>query len=68
MADVFRKKSLERMATPDHLDDYINASRPSVWIILAAIVAFLVGLGIWCVFGQVDGISPLELLSSYRSA
>ncbi len=62
MADIFRKKSLENITNPDHLDDYINVSRSSVWLILAAIVAFLAGVGIWCVFGSIDGISPLTML------
>lgn len=62
MSDIFRKKSLDNITNPDHLDDYINVSRSSVWLILAAIVAFLAGVGVWCVFGSVDGISPMALL------
>ncbi len=56
------------MAAPDHLDDYIRVSNPSVWIVLGAIVVFLVGVGIWCVFGQLDGVSPIELLLSPKAA
>jgi hypothetical protein len=62
MADIFRKKSLDNIATPDHLDDYINVSNPSVWIILAAIIVFLLGVFIWCFFGKLDGVTPYELL------
>lgn len=56
MAEVFRKKALERRATPDHLDDYINVSNPGVWIVLVAIIAFLIGIVIWGVFGRVDEV------------
>ncbi len=56
MAEVFRKKALERRATPEHLDDYINVSNPSVWLILAAIIAFLAGTVVWGVFGSIDDI------------
>lgn len=56
MAEVFRKKALERRATPDHLDDYINVSNPGVWFVLAAIVAFLLGVAAWGVFGRVNEV------------
>ncbi len=56
MADVFRKKALERRATPDRLDDYINVSNPGVWLVLAAIVAFLAGVLAWGVFGRVNEV------------
>jgi hypothetical protein len=68
MSDTFRKKSLDNASAPEHLDDYINVANPSVWIILGAIIAFLLGVGIWCIFGQVDGISPMALLFSNTAA
>ncbi len=58
MAEVFRKSALERRATPDKLDDYINVSNPGIWLVLAAIIAFLVGLLAWGVFGNVDDVQP----------
>lgn len=56
MAEIFRKEALERRATPDKLDDYIKVSNPSVWLVLGAIVLFLAGLGIWCVFGTIADV------------
>ncbi len=56
MAEVFRKKALERRATPEHLDNYINVSNPSVWLILGAIIAFLVGILAWGVFGSINDV------------
>lgn len=56
MAGVFREEALERRASPEHLDDYIVVSNPSVWIVLAAIVAFLAGVGIWGVFGSIADV------------
>ena len=61
MAGVFRKKALERAARPDQLDDYISVSNPSVWIILGAIVAFLVGVCVWCVLGHIEDVQPAVL-------
>lgn len=48
---IFRKKSLERISSPEQLTDYIRVSNPSVWIVLSAIVVLLAGALIWSVFG-----------------
>lgn len=56
MAEVFRKQALDRAASPEHLDDYIKVSNPGIWIVLAACVVFLAGIGIWCVFGRIADV------------
>lgn len=50
---IFRKKSLERIASPDKLDDYLKVSSPSVWIVLAALVLVVAAAGVWCLFGSI---------------
>ena len=40
---IFRQKSIEKISSPEKLDDYIRVTAPSVWITLAAIVILLVG-------------------------
>ena len=49
---IFRKKSLERIASPEQLNDYIKVTNPSVWILLGSIIVLLLGVVIWAVFGQ----------------
>lgn len=49
---IFRKKSLERIASPDKLDDYLKVSSPSIWLILLALVLALIAAGAWCFFGK----------------
>lgn len=51
---IFRKKSLDRVSSPDQLDDYIRVTRPSVWAVFAAIVALLIGACVWGVLGYLD--------------
>lgn len=58
MADIFRKKALDRAASPDRLDDYIKVSNPSVWLLLGAICAFLLGVGAWAAFGNIADVQP----------
>ena len=54
MSNLFRKKSLERVSSPEQLNDYIRVATPSVWLLLAAIVILLAGVCVWGVFGHLD--------------
>ena len=60
MADetVFREKSIERLSSPDRLNDYVKLADPGVWFILAAIVVILAGACIFGVFGHFDSTVP----------
>lgn len=51
---IFRKSSIDRVNSPEQLNDYIRVANPSVWIILVAIAALLVGVVIWGVFGTIE--------------
>ncbi len=53
-AGIYREKSLQRIASPEQLNDYIRVTSPSVWIVLAATVALLVGIIGWGIFGTVE--------------
>ena len=51
---VFRKKSIDRVSSPEALNDYIRVTTPSVWIVLIALVVLLLGMLAWSVFGRVE--------------
>lgn len=51
---IFRKKSIERVSSPEQLNDYIRVSNPSVWMTLAAIIVLLVGVCVWGVLGRLE--------------
>lgn len=51
---IFRKKSLDKIKSPENLDDYIRVSNPPIWLFLASIIILLVGVCIWSIFGYVD--------------
>ena len=36
------------------MDDVIRVTTPAVWIALIALIAILVAILIWCIFGTVD--------------
>ncbi len=48
---IFRKSSLDRVSSPEQLNDYIKVSHPGVWLILGAVIVLLIGVCIWGVFG-----------------
>lgn len=51
---VFREKSVERLSSPEQLNDYIRVSNPSVWMCLGAIIILLAGVCVWGVFGRLS--------------
>ena len=51
---VFRKKSLDRISSPEQLNDYIRVSNPGIWLLLAAVVILLLGICVWMIFGTID--------------
>lgn len=51
---VFNKKATEKLRSPDALDKYVRVTTPSVWAVLLACVALLLGLLAWGVFGSVS--------------
>ena len=54
MSNLFRKKSLERISSPEQLNGYIRVSTPSVWLLLCAVIILLAGVCVWGVFGHMD--------------
>ena len=52
MSGIFRQKSIDKVSSPEKLDDYIRVTRPGVWMTLAAIGILLVGTIVWGIFGE----------------
>ena len=57
MEEIFRKKSLDKVKSPENLDDYIRVANPGVWLLLISAIILLVGACIWGVFGHVDSVA-----------
>lgn len=51
--NVFRKKSLDRISSPEQLNSYIKVSNPSIWLILSALIIIIVSVVIWSVSGNI---------------
>lgn len=51
---IFREKSLNKIASPEQMNDYIRVSSPSVWMVLTAVIVLLAGVCVWGMFGHLD--------------
>jgi len=53
-SSIFNQRATEKLRSPDDLDKYVRVTTPSVWLLLAACAALLVGLLSWGFFGSVS--------------
>lgn len=51
---VFRQSSIDRVQSPEQLNDYIKVSNPSGWVVIIAAIILLGSVLIWGVFGTVE--------------
>ncbi len=67
---IFREKSIDRISSPEQLNDYIKVTTPSVWLVLIAILLLLAGAMVWGICGEirihtdsgVETVAPIEYL------
>ena len=50
---LFRAKSLERLSSPERLDQLMQVVNPKSWLPLVTLGSLLVAAGIWSVFGRI---------------
>lgn len=55
---IFRAKSLERISSPEDLNDYVRMTNPGVWMILIAVILILAGAAVWGILGSIDTTVP----------
>lgn len=52
--EIFRQKSIEKVSSPESLNDYVKVATPSVWVVLGGIIVLLIGVCVWGVMGRLD--------------
>ena len=60
---LFREKNLERLESPEKLNDYLRVTSPGVWMILSAVILLLVGVCIWGVFGRIEATTQAAVVT-----
>ncbi len=51
---LFREKSLNKISSPEQLDDYIRVAGPGAWLLLAGMLLVLLGACVWGIFGRLE--------------
>ena len=65
---VFRKKTLERISSPEQLTDYLCVTNPGIWVILAAVILLLAGLFAWSVAGTLETTADVKVIVENHKA
>lgn len=50
---LFRKSSMERISSPERLNEYIKITNPGIWTILLGCLALLIAVGFWGFYGSI---------------
>lgn len=51
---LFKKSSLDKVSSPEQLQDYVKVANPGLWMVISTIVIFLFGIVIWGFIGKID--------------
>ncbi len=66
--NLFRKKSLDHISSPEEMHDYMRVTSPKVWMILGAILLLLAGFIIFFATARMESSIHLKAECSYGSA
>ena len=61
--EIFRKKSMDKVKSPENLDDFIRVSNPGVWLLLVSVIVLLIGACVWGIFGHVDSTVAVRVFA-----
>lgn len=59
--ELFRKKNLDKIRSPENLNDYVRVSSPGVWLLLVSIIILLAGACVWGIFGHIDSTAAVAV-------
>lgn len=54
MKTIFREKSMQRVSSPEQLNDYIRVAKPGILVTLSAVIILLIGFIVWGVVGTLE--------------
>ena len=61
---LFRTKNIERIESPEEMNDYLQVTSPGVWLVLASVIVFLIGVCIWGIFGHIESTTKAAVIST----
>lgn len=58
---LFRKKSVDRISSPEALHDYMRVTSPRLWMLLAAVVLLLIGFVVYASTATMENTVPIKV-------
>ena len=67
-SNIFRKKTLERISSPEQLTDYLRVATPGIWVILVAVILLLAGILAWAAVGTLETKADVRVMVEGNAA
>jgi hypothetical protein len=61
---LFRKKTIDKISSPEQLTDYLKDTSPRMWIILAAVIMVLLAVIVWGILGRMETVKDVRVIVS----
>ena len=58
---LFRQNSIDRVSSPEQLQDYMRVTNPGVWMVFGAVIVLLIGFLAVSIFGRIE--STVEVMA-----
>ena len=59
---LFRKKTVDKISSPEQLTEYLKVTSPRMWIILAAVIMVLAAVFVWGILGTMETVEDARVL------
>ena len=56
-SSIFRKRSIERISSPEQLNDYLKVSNPGIWVLLITVILLFTGFFAWGSVGRLETLT-----------
>ena len=60
---LLRGKNIDRISSPEQLNDRLRVANPGVWLLLAGILLVLAGICVWGIFGRLNTLLPVGAMT-----
>lgn len=65
---IFRRKTIDRISSPERLNDYLRVTNPGVWVLLAAVILLLSGIFAWSIIGTLETTADVKIIVEDHAA
>jgi hypothetical protein len=65
---LFKKSNMDRVSSPEQLNDYVKVANPGLWMVISAIVILLAGVVVWGFIGKIDTTMSTAIITDGKNA